>query len=168
MNSKLLLLLIIASVLFGCNKNEENSSSSKNELSVKINGKDTVFEIWQAKIKQFDGYQQLSIITPAGLKQIDFYCVDEILEINKPLIERGYLTLEMPQTAFYFRSKNNPSETYYSSILTSRYIDDTYNVIITKLTSNEIEGTLNIVVSPNTELETLIEGTFKSNKLIYE
>ena len=170
MKTKIYIVILLCGILFSCTKKEDDNSTSlsNNQLSVSINGKDTVFEIWQAKIKNFNGYQQLSIITPAGKKQIDFYVQAPILEINEPYIEKDVYSLDKPLTALYYRTKTNTYDTYYSSVTTSNYIDETYNVKITELGSANIEGTLRILIGSSSVNETLIEGTFKSNKLQYE
>jgi len=157
-------------MVFACNKDDHTDIENyENKLVVRIDGKDTVLLITQARIECFHGYKTLSIITNLSGKAIELYLVaPEIIageyQIHSAYtsglpdkFSHGWLRILQPNTANTLRS-------FYSET----YSPD-YKTVITEISGCRVKGSLRFLGTDqdlNTNDRKLIEGTFSTNLLV--
>ncbi len=153
------------------NPANNNNTSQLNKFVAKINGKDTIMGIFQAKIKNFakssykPAYQQLTIITNVSNPgvQIDFYVNDTTIKVNKSYpIDNPFTNLNLGLAYGYYRMYSPGSGIpSFSSYATTTGAD--YKAIITELSTTKVKGNIKYLTNGLT-----IEGVFYSDKLVIE
>lgn len=163
----LLLFIGISSLLISCD--DENTGTDKTQLNkivTTFDGRDTIFNIWQVTIQNYAktsylaAHQQLSVISDAGITQLDFYVNDTTIKINKDYAVGSYTFPQLGTTTVYFR--NLSASPFYPAGVTSGAIGAGNYARITELSQTEIKGVFHFVIGYNK----IMEGNFHSDKLV--
>jgi hypothetical protein len=166
-------LVIVALYSFvACKKDEESkSSASENQIVAKIDGKDSIYTINKATLKQFSDHQQLSIITTLSGTCIDFYVIAPEVTAKEYPIYDGYGGNLPSEFSHGWYRILLPNSMYTARAFYSKYSAADYKVVITQITDKEVKGTLKFMGvdwSSGSEDTRIVEGTFSTNLLVLE
>ncbi len=170
---KFLQIIVLLSVVFtvsSCNKDDNTDiEKQENQLVARIDGKDTVLMITQARIECFHGYKTLSIITNPFGKAIEFYLIaPEIIAGEYPIHSAFTSGLPDKFSHGWLRILQPNSTTTLRAFYSETYSPD-YKTVITEISGCRVKGSIRFLGTDqglNTNDRKLIEGTFSTNLLV--